>query len=405
VTLTRHLFQQGYVSDVIQTRSGKAFKIRYRVRTAEGKWRHKAETLYGLDGKKAARAILAQRIQEASNRPPEAAELTLQGFVDMYWLPYLKRKRVKPSTEYGYRCILDVHILPVLGKFQVVQIAPMQIEDFLRIKTLEGKTDKTVRNIVVMLGSIFSLAMENDLIAKSPVRRKHKSAFVREEKPVWTAAQIRTIIDAVPDRFRVLFTTIALTGLRLGELLALQWKQVDFENSKFRVEHSLWEGQLVPVKTRSSVREILFGEVLAKNLTDHMQSSAHIGPEDFVFSHEKGGPLHPDILRRDVLNSALDRSGILRPKRVSGFHCFRHSAASFLNQQTGNLKLAQKFLGHADITTTANIYTHTSSESDRGASVAIERAIFGELFPTVPKIENRKIGNNPESGEDSSQVE
>jgi integrase len=105
------------------------------------------------------------------------------------------------------------------------------------------------------------------------------------------------------------------------------------------------------------------------------------------------------------LNSVLDRSGIPRPKRVSGFHCFRHSAASFLNQQTGNLKLAQKFLGHADITTTANIYTHTSSESDRGASVAIERAIFGELFPTVPKIENRKIGNNPESGEDSSQLQ
>jgi len=75
---------------------------------------------------------------------------------------------------------------------------------------------------------------------------------------------------------------------------------------------------------------------------------------------------------------------------------FRHSAATFLNQQTGNLKLAQKFLGHADISTAANIYTHTSSESDRGASVAIERAIFGDLFSVVRKIENTNKDSDPE---------
>ena len=220
--------------------------------------------------------------------------------------------------------------------------------------------------------------------------------MTHEEKPVWSAVQVRAIISAVPDQFKVLFTTIALTGLRLGELLALQWKHIDFENSKLKVEQSLWEGQIVSTKTRSSVREILFGDVLSRNLTDHLQGSRHIGPEDFVFSKEAGGPLHPDILRRDVLYSALDRCGISRPSRVSGFHMFRHSAATFLNQQTGNLKLAQKFLGHADITTTANIYTHTSSESDRGASVAIERAIFGDLFPIVPSSENRNKNSDPE---------
>jgi integrase len=93
--------------------------------------------------------------------------------------------------------------------------------------------------------------------------------------------------------------------------------------------------------------------------------------------------LNPDVLRRDVLYPALDRSGIARPKRSSGFHTFRHSAASFLNEQTGNLKLAQRFLGHADISTTANVYTHTSIESERRAAVAIERAILGESVPDL----------------------
>ena len=132
------------------------------------------------------------------------------------------------------------------------------------------------------------------------------------------------------------------------------------------------------------------------HLTDHLQRSVHIGPEDFVFTQEFGGPLNPDVLRRDVLYPALDRTGISRPKRASGFHAFRHSAGSFLNEQTGNLKLAQRFLGHADISTTANIYTHTSSESERGAAVAIERAIFGDLFSTVLKTENKNSSGDSE---------
>ena len=203
------------MSDPIQTRNGKVFKIRYRVRTVDGKWRHRTETLYGVEGKRAARSILAQRIQDASNQRPEVAELTLHDFVETYWKPYLQRKKVKPSTERGYLCLLKVHILPTLGKIPLIQIAPVHIEEFLRIKTVSGRSDKTVRNMLVMLQGIFSLAEENDLIVKSPIRRKHKPVVFREEKPVWTSAQVRTIIAAVPERFQALFTTIALTGLRL----------------------------------------------------------------------------------------------------------------------------------------------------------------------------------------------
>ena len=118
------------------------------------------------------------------------------------------------------------------------------------------------------------------------------------------------------------------------------------------------------------------------HLTDHLQRSVHIGPEDFVFTQEFGGPLNPDVLRRDVLYPALDRTGISRPKRASGFHAFRHSAGSFLNEQTGNLKLAQRFLGHADISTTANIYTHTSSESDG----VLRRRLSGQFLEICSQL-------------------
>jgi Phage integrase family. len=84
------------------------------------------------------------------------------------------------------------------------------------------------------------------------------------------------------------------------------------------------------------------------------------------------------------LSTQLDRLGIPRKKGASGFHTFRHLGASIVNEQTGNVKLAQKFLGHSTITMTTDIYTHTSAEGERNAAIALERAIYGDLFPVVP---------------------
>jgi integrase len=81
--------------------------------------------------------------------------------------------------------------------------------------------------------------------------------------------------------------------------------------------------------------------------------------------------------------------GILRKKGAPGLHTFRHSAASIVNEQTRNLKLAQKFLGLSTVEMTAGIYTHTSAEAERESAVALEKAIYGDLFPVVPNFANR----------------
>jgi integrase len=84
-----------------------------------------------------------------------------------------------------------------------------------------------------------------------------------------------------------------------------------------------------------------------------------------------------------VLYPTLDRLQIPRAARAAGFHTFRHSAASFINAQTGNLKLA-RFLGHSQLSTTADIYTHTSEKAERETAVALERRFLetcSQLFP------------------------
>lgn len=384
--MTRQSYQQGYVSDPIRTRRGLVFRIRYRLRTADGKWVHKTETLENLSGKKAARAVLDRRIRETQNRPVEVVDFTVQHIVDSLWRPYLERKQVKASTKRSYECELRVHILPAIGAVRISDVAPLHVEKMLQSRLKGGSSPKTVRNLVGLLQSIFSLAVDNDLILRSPVRDRHKPRVLRSEKPVWNPEQLKLIVDSVPKTHRGLFQCAMLTGARLGELLGLQWTHIDLQSQTLEIRQSLWEGELVTPKTEGSVRMIYFGPSLLAALTAQKQNSTHAAPKDFVFCKEDGSPLNPDVLRRDVLYPTLDRIGIARNRRTSGFHTFRHSAATIVNQKTGNLKLVQKLLGHSNLSTTADVYTHTSADADRSAALALEQAIFGNLFQVVPSF-------------------
>jgi integrase len=269
---------------------------------------------------------------------------------------------------------------------RISDVAPLHIEKLLQSRLGGGSSPKTVRNLVGLLQSIFSLAVDNDLIPRSPVRNRHKPRVTRSEKPVWSPEQLKLIVDSVPKTHRSLFQCAMLTGARLGELLGLQWKHIDFGAQSLEIRQALWEGELVAPKTEGSVRRIYFGPSLFSSLVVQKQNSNHSGQDDFVFCKDDGSPLNPDVLRRDVLYPTLDRLGIVRSRRAAGFHTFRHSAATIVNQKTGNLKLVQKLLGHSNLSTTADVYTHTSADADRSAALALEQAIFGDLFQVVPRF-------------------
>jgi integrase len=103
-------------------------------------------------------------------------------------------------------------------------------------------------------------------------------------------------------------------------------------------------------------------------------------PEAFVFADADGKFPCPNWLRRGVLYPALRKAGLPVIPRASGFHAFRHSAASLI-AAGGNLKLAQAFLGHSHLSTTADIYMHTSTTAERAAAQTLEDAIFCRSVP------------------------
>jgi integrase len=373
--MTCSSFQRGYVSEPIRTRSGIVFVIRYRVRQADGTWTHKSERLHGLEGKKAARAVLEERLRETSNQSNAPGDLTVQAFVDQYWNPYLDRIEAKPSTRKSYASILK-NVLPSVGEIPLAKVIPLHIEHLLQERSKKVSA-KTMLNELGLLQSIFSLAVENDLIDRSPVRSKHKPKVVRTEKPIWSPEQVRQILAELPGQHRLLFTCGACTGVRVGELLALTWGNVTFEDRTIKIQNSLWNGLMVRPKTEASVRTLWMGPLLLEVLKKHWAQAMHREGDDLVFCKADGTPWNPDVLRKDVLYPVLDRLRLPRPARTSGFHRFRHSAGSFVNSQTGNLKLAQRMLGHSRFETTANVYTHALEEQEREAAVAVEQAIFG----------------------------
>ena len=396
--MTRQSFQKGYVSKPIRTKQGEVYKIRYRVRSADGKSKHRCETLYNMPGRKAARAVVEQRIREASAMPPETSDLTFKEFVDTFWLAHQQRKGMKPSTQVGYDCALKKHILPALGGLKLADIAPLDIENLMK-NLMKSKLDekstlcaKTALNLLRLVQGIFSVAVDFDLIARSPVRKQHMPSVLRSPKVSMDAPTG----EVDPGRnsaqgHRPLFTCLALTGLRAGELLALQWKHIDLERGELRVEQSLWNGQVVTPKTRTSSGSIWFDAVLTQVFREHRASSRHTGPEDFVFCKSSGLPLNPDVLRRDILYPALDRLRIPRMKGASGLHAFRHTAGSVVEREDRPAEVSAKPLETQQRQhDSGHLHAYVTKEAERGAAIALERAYLGDLFPIVSQFGERE---------------
>ena len=104
---------------------------------------------------------------------------------------------------------------------------------------------------------------------------------------------------------------------------------------------------------------------------------------DWVFAREDGSSHNPDTLRSKVLYPAMERAGIERIKGAHGFHVFKHSAGSLVHAQTKDLKMAQEFLRHSSIDTTADVYVHVDEAMAEEATEALARTIISNCGLTV----------------------
>ncbi|KPA16676.1 integrase family protein [Candidatus Magnetomorum sp. HK-1] len=280
-----------------------------------------------------------------------------------YAKDYLKTAKVrcKPSTYSDYKGILNTHLLPEFGNKPVVNISKKEIRLFLQ-KKLELLSVSTVKHLKAVLSNVFGLAIEDEIINDNPAlglskifpkKKKSSNKFLTKEE---VTKILETAKTEKPEHF-LLFLLLARTGLRLGEALALKWKDIDLTKRSICVQRSIVRGIIGSPKSHE-MRIVDMSAQLASELAKAEKKS------NWLFPGKKNKPLNGDTWRKKVFKPIIVKSGL--PESIK-IHGLRHAFASFLIQNNENLKYVSDQLGHHSIQITADIYGHLVPRSDKSA--------------------------------------
>jgi integrase len=202
--------------------------------------------------------------------------------------------------------------------------------------------------------------------------------------------QIRKLLEALEEPFRSIVTVAVLSGLRRGELFALRWGCVDLVQKFLTVRESIYMGRISTPKTRSSVRRIPLSAPLAELFEKLKARSQHARDEDFVFSSRCGTSLHPDHILKRVIQPTCER--LMLPR--IGWHTFRHVHATLLSVSGESIKTAQSILGHSDLETTLQVYTHPIPEAERRAEEKLAEMVLDPNGPKSVNLEEMEPAGN-----------
>lgn len=338
-------------------------------RDPSGKQRSKAVSTR----KKDAEAYLNQvQAQLASGTYVERKEIGFGTFAER-WLTEVAVSRVKPSTLRTYEAVVRRALIPHFGETRLTAIGPEDVQRYLSVAVKSGRSEKTAGNHLVLLKTIFKQAVMWEYLHRNPAEFVKRPKVEHREMDFLTPEEVRLFLANVDDPYRALFTTAVLTGMRLGELLALQWGDIDWNKRTLHVRRSLYRGQFQSPKSKRSIRAIGMSPTLRDVLWMH-KLDAPASELDLVFPSDAGTPLDPDNVRHRVFEPALRRAGLRRIR----IHDLRHTFASLLIHQGENLKYVQTQLGHASIQTTLDRYGHLMPDAYLGASERLDATVFGD---------------------------
>jgi integrase len=287
------------------------------------------------------------------------------------------------STQVDYRSVLDAHLLGEFGSSRIETIGTEEIEHWRNALAEDGKRARhTVNKIVTQLHAIFQHAVDYHGLIANPVAKvkRLRESYDAARFDFYSPEEIHSLVataargahrdrsrPAVSDTERVLratedrqdaaiYLTAALSGLRRGELLALRWEDVDFEQSSIRVFEGYSANRAGKPKSRKS-RTVPMVEQVAHALSDLKTHSTQTAKGDLVFVSREGTHVDGSALRRRYL-ATLDAAK-LRRLRV---HDLRHTFGSLAINSVSIVQV-QAWMGHADIKTTMR-YLHHKSRAD-----------------------------------------
>jgi integrase len=330
-------------------------------------------------------AVLLRPINEGKYRPE--ATITFGQFVKECWEPAVV-PHLKPSSVRYYGLQIRCHLLPTFGSWPIKDITKAEVQRFLGQKRKQGFSGSTVHGMRTALAKVLQAAVDWNYLEQNSARgiRLGDRAPV-QERAYLLPEQLSPLLNSLPEPCRTLVVIAALTGLRIGELLALRWKHIDLIHDVIHVRETVYEGHFGSPKTKSSRRDVPMSQPVREAFLAQRSVLTGAEAENLVFASRNGTPLNPKNLLRRVLHPTCRKLGL----PVVSWHGFRHTHATLLGEVGESLRTAQAILGHSDLKTTLNIYTHAIPESQKRAVAKVA----GLVFPTVPEFsavaENGKV--------------
>nr|WP_223188998.1 site-specific integrase [Streptomyces sp. TRM68416] len=365
--------------------------------------------VYGTTRKEAL-AKLTEKIAN-SNRglPVPSAQGSVAAYLT-YWLENVAVHHLRENTHTRYTACVDRYLIPGLGKKKLIKLTAKDVRTWLnQLRTtcqcctrhIDARRDQphccavsrccskrlsplTLTYIHSVLKSALEHAVREEEIPRNVARNvRTGTPRPRRFEPL-TADEARQFLNTAQDhRLRALFELALHTGLRKGELLGLNWEDLDLDAGTAAIRRTLQRtnaGGLttLPTKTRASERRIALPARCAQSLKLHReqqkrereaagtawQHSVH------VFTTAQGRPIDPTNLSR-VFNTLLRQAGLRRIR----FHDLRHSTATLLLEQGVELVVIKELLGHAHIGVTATVYAHVRLRLQHEAVTALGNAL------------------------------
>ena len=319
-------------------------------------------------------------------REPEKGDDTITfRYAADAWLSYVEHDRDRaPSTVRGYRSALNKHLIPRFGNRPLARITADDVEA-LRRELLATKSRRTAQKILIELHSIFVFAMRRKWAAANPVAYVERVAVRRpSEFAVLSAEEVMAVARAAPtEQDAAIITTAAFTGLRLGELRALRWRDVAWGKRYVQVRRSHSEHAEKAPKS-GKARSVPLSDPVARALDALSQRDHCTGADDRVFCSPIGGVLDEGQIR-DMFYAALKTAQIDRDRgtgKLLVFHDLRHTFGTMAVEKFP-LPTVQAWMGHADIATTMR-YVHHRDRGDEADTLSA--LIAGERVPAGTKL-------------------
>jgi integrase len=356
----------------------------------------------GFQTQKAAQAELNKILRSIDDGTyVELSKQTVSEYLER-WLNTVKPNLAAKTFE-RYKQLVDVNINPKLGPLKLIKLQPFQLAEFYtwsstagNRRTGKGLSTRTVLHVHRLLRKALQQAVVWQLRPTNPADAVEAPRPAEKEMQPIDEEQAASLIESAKNTEMYIPILMGLcTGMRRGELLAVRWSDLDFENARLTVNQSLAqtrEGGLFfkSPKNKSSRRTIALPDVLMSALIDHRADEHKIkslfGADypnfDLVLALPNGMPWAPDRFT-DAYCAFARRVGAQEFR----FHDLRHTHASELLRRGIPVKTVSKRLGHANATVTMNIYAHLMSGDDERAAKLVQKVLGKRLAKGAKKPE------------------